>query len=70
MLKDLMTDEDFRSLKRTAVLDLLGEPTKIDTNYLFYRVEEKRLGPWPFQTKTMVVKFTEDSLIEWIKIHE
>ncbi|WP_029034807.1 hypothetical protein [Salinimicrobium terrae] len=70
MLKDLMTDEDFRSLKRNEVLDLLGEPDRIDTNYLFYRVEQKRLSLWPIHTKTMVVKFTQDSLIEWIKIHE
>lgn len=70
MLRDLMTDEDFRSLKRNEVLDLLGEPDRIDTNYLFYRVEQKRLGLWPIHTKTMVVKFAEDSLIEWIKIHE
>ena len=70
MLQDLMTDEDFRSLKRPEVLQVLGEPNRIDTNYLFYRIEQKRLGLWPIHTKTMVVKFTEDSLIEWIKIHE
>ena len=70
MLKDLVNDKDFRSLKRKEVLAVLGEPTKIDTNYLFYRIDQKRLGLWPIHTKTMVVKFTEDSLIEWIKIHE
>lgn len=70
MLKDLINDRDFRSLKRKEVLAVLGEPTRIDTNYLFYRIAQKRLGPWPIHTKTMVVKFTEDSLIEWIKIHE
>ena len=70
MLKDLMTDEDFRDLKRPEVLDLLGEPDRVDTNYLFYRVKQRRLVIWPIHTTTMVVKFTEDSLIEWMKIHE
>lgn len=70
MLKKLMNDQDFRSLNRNEVLEILGEPTRIDTNYLFYRIEQKRLGLWPIHTKTMVVKFRNDSLIEWIKIHE
>ncbi|MGI0108139.1 hypothetical protein [Salinimicrobium sp. WS361] len=70
MLKDLMEDTNFRKLKKPEVLDLLGEPTRVDTNYLFYRVREKRFGLVPFHTKTMVMKFTVADSIEWIRIHE
>ncbi|MCX2839588.1 hypothetical protein OQ279_15685 [Salinimicrobium sp. MT39] len=34
MLKDLMKDTNFRKLKKPEVLNLLGEPTRVDTNYL------------------------------------
>jgi hypothetical protein len=70
MLKDLMQDSNFRKLKKPEVLNLLGEPTRVDTNYLFYRVQEKRFGLVPFHTKTMVVKFTGADSIEWIRIHQ
>jgi hypothetical protein len=32
MLKDLIKDPNFRKLKKPEVWDLLGEPTRVDTN--------------------------------------
>lgn len=76
MLHDLMNSESIvddrglRELKRDEILELLGEPTRVDTNYLFYRVSQKRLGLWPLHTKTMVIQLAEDSTVNWVKIHE
>jgi hypothetical protein len=58
------------SLRKDEILDLLGQPDKIDGNYLFYRIAQQRLGFWPLHTKTLVIKFYEDSTVEWIRIHE
>src|SRR4051812_11280729 len=44
MLNDLMINENLKGMKRDDAIRLLGEPDKIDTSYLFYRVEQKRLG--------------------------
>lgn len=76
MLYDLMNsqnivdDRGLRDLKRDEILELLGEPTRVDTNYLFYRVAQKRLGLWPIHTKSMVIQLAEDSTVNWVKIHE
>jgi hypothetical protein len=70
MLQDLITDSLFRVYKRDKVLQLLGEPTKTDSNYVFYRVKQTRFNLFPLHTKTLVILFTEDSTIQWMKIHE
>src|SRR6187399_801350 len=44
MLKDLMGNGKLKGLKKDKVLDLLGEPTRRDSNYLFYRVVQKSIG--------------------------
>ncbi|HZV68558.1 MAG TPA: hypothetical protein VFG10_03410 [Saprospiraceae bacterium] len=69
MLKDVMTNQDLKRLKEDEILDLLGKPDRIDSNYIFYVIDQKRLGSWPLHTKTMIIKFSDDS-IEWVKIHE
>lgn len=76
MLEDLMNsrqivgDKGLRDLEREQILELLGEPDRIDTNYLFYRVEQMRLGLWPIHTKTMVIELSENNQVNWVKIHE
>ena len=70
MIEDLIGNKKIRELKKDKILDLLGEPTRIDNNYLFYRITQKRIVLWPLHTKTLVIKQSEDSTIEWIKIHE
>lgn len=70
MLGDLMNNRNLRNLKRGEILDLLGEPTRIDTNYLFYQIEQKRLGLFPIHTTTMVIELSEDGTVNWIKIHK
>ena len=54
----------------TGLFELLGEPDYSKEDHHYYRITETRLGIWTLTTKTMVVKFTNDTSIEWIKIHE
>jgi len=70
MLNDLISDYEFREYKRDKILALLGEPDRIDSNYLFYMVTQKRIGFWPLHTKTLVINLSADSTINWMKIHE
>lgn len=72
MLNDIVYNDTIRSLNKNEILDLLGEPSysRDDPNFLHYRITEKRLGRWTLHTKTMVIKLSVDSTIDWIKIHE
>lgn len=72
MLEDLMSSEEFRSLKANEILNTLGQPDyyRDDSSYLYYRIKESRLGFWTLHTKTLVIKLAEDSTITWMKIHE
>lgn len=70
MLKDLMTYK-LHGLKKEEVENLLGEPNKRDNGYIFYTVSANFIGnvPVPISTKTLVIKLTKDSTVEWRKIH-
>jgi hypothetical protein len=69
MLDDLIANHLVHGLKYNEVLDMLGQPTKTDTGYLFYRISRKSSGIVTLNVKTLVVKFTKDSTLEWRKIH-
>lgn len=70
MLNDLMNNDAIRHLKGNEVLALLGDPTRIDSLYLFYRIKETRINFFTLNAKTLVIKLNEDSTINWMKIHE
>lgn len=70
MLKDLVAGYMVHGVKRDTVLSLLGGADRSDGNYLFYTIEQQRLGVFPLHTKTLVIKFKQDSTLEWAKIHE
>ena len=70
MIKDVVHNDSIRGLGRSQILELLGKPDRVNENYLYYLVAQKRLGPWPLHTKSLVVKFTQQDSVEWIKIHE
>lgn len=72
MLKDFIVSYQISGLKKEAILDLLGEPSRRDTGYLFYLVSRDFLGsfPVPFHTKTLVIRLKADSTVEWRKIHQ
>jgi hypothetical protein len=70
MLNDIIHNDSVRGLYKDEILALLGEPDRSNEGYLYYRIKQKRLGPWPLHTKTLVIKCSADHTIEWIKIHE
>jgi hypothetical protein len=70
MLHDLLDRHQLDSLNKDEVIDLLGNPDRIDNNYLFYTISQKRVGIWPIHTKTLVIKFYDDHKLEWVRIHE
>jgi len=70
MLKDLVYNQKLKGLKRDEVLNLLGQPTRIDSNYLFYIVSQSFIGDLvPLHTKSLVIKLINDT-VEWRKIKE
>jgi outer membrane protein assembly factor BamE (lipoprotein component of BamABCDE complex) len=71
MVNDILYNDTIRNLQKDQILTLLGEPSfyRKDTNYLYYMINQKRLGPWPLHTTSLVIKFSENK-VEWIKIHE
>jgi len=70
MLDHILYNDDFRKLNESEVLEMLGEPDRINESHLYYQITQKRLGIWPLHTKTMVIKFGEDEVMEWIRINE
>ena len=71
MLMDLIDNKRLTGTKRNDILNMLGEPSKIDTNYIFYRINQTKLGDvLPLHTKTLVIEFAADSTVRTSKIHQ
>ena len=72
MLSDLINNYKLTGLKKNEVLNLLGQPNRSGSGYLFYTIIYKYRGniPVPVHTKTLVIKLARDSTVEWGKIHE
>ena len=70
MLNDFITSYKLNGVKKDSLVNLLGLPDRTDSSFLFYKVAQERWGFLPIHTKTLVVKLTADSLVEWRKIHK
>lgn len=70
MVNNIVYNDTVRSLNKDEILKLLGKPDRVNENYFYYLIDENRLWFWTLHTKTMVLKFTNDGAVEWIKIHE
>jgi len=70
MLNDLINSNPLKGLTKEAVLQLLGTPDRVDSSYLFYTITQERLQFFPLHTKTLVVKLSDQGIVEWRKIHE
>lgn len=70
MLDYLMTNDTLKKLKKEEVLNLLGQPDRIDSAYLFYRINQQRLYFFPLHTKTLVIKLKENDSVKSVMIHE
>jgi hypothetical protein len=69
MLDDILYQDTIRKLTRQEVLNLLGEPERVNGDYLYYLISQNKIGLWPIQTKTLVIKFADEERVEWIKLH-
>ena len=73
MLESILYTDLVRSLDKSGIIKLLGEPTyyRNNKNFLYYLIKKKTLlGVWTLHTKTLVIKLKEDMTVEWIKIHK
>lgn len=70
MLNDLIYNDTVRMLDETEIKNLLGEPDRSTDGHLYYRIAQRRLGSWPLHTKSLVIKFSNDGTIDWMKTHE
>ena len=66
----VLHNDSLRALNKQQIIHLLGNPTKENNNYVYYRISDTHLWFWPLHTKTIVFKFNEDNSVDWIKIHE
>ncbi len=71
MLNDLVYSKQLKGMKWDSVINRLGEPTRSDTNYLFYTILQPYIaGLVPLYTKSLVIEFNVDSTVRTTRIHE
>lgn len=70
MLHALIYDHHLREIKRDSLLLILGKPDRVDSNYLFYRTSAEQIGFFTLHARSLVIKLSPDSTVEWMKIHE
>ena len=70
MVNDVVYNDTIRSLQQSQIIDLFGEPDRSNDNYIYYLIKQERLLFWPLHSKFMVVKFKDDSTVDWIRIHQ
>lgn len=70
MLYDLMHQKDLHGVHKDSLSSLLGPPDKTSNGYLYYTIAQKKIGFFTLHSKTLVLKLTADSTLEWLKIHE
>ena len=70
MLQDLVYNQQLKGLEKEELIDLLGQPDRSNKGFLYYTVEQKKLGLWPIHTTTLVIELSEDSIVKTRRIHE
>ncbi len=70
MLPELLSRDTLKTLKKEGIIELLGEPDRIDNNHLFYNVARTEVFSLPMHTRSLVIKLKDDDSVEWVKIHE
>ncbi len=69
MLSDLMKSDTLKTLKKEEIITLLGPPNQIDDVYIFYTVAQKRIGLFPINTKSLVIKLAKDGTKNKVMTH-
>jgi hypothetical protein len=71
MLKDLVSNDKLKGLKKAEVITMLGQPDRMDNAYLFYQISQENIGFFPLHTTTLVIKLSDSSsIVEKVMIHE
>jgi hypothetical protein len=70
MLHNLIESDTLKKLKKDSILELLGEPERINENHLYYMIEQERIGFWPLHSKFLVIKVDEKGDVIFVKIHQ
>jgi hypothetical protein len=70
LLNSILYTDTIRNQKKDQVIKLMGPPGRVNEEYFYYTIEQQRLGFWPVHTKTMVIRFSENDSVDWIKVHE
>lgn len=70
MVNDVLMKDSLRSLKKVDLIRLLGPEDRKNEKHYYYTIAQNRLNFWPIHTKTLVIKFTSEGSVEWMKIHE
>ncbi len=69
MVEDLFRDDKLKGLTKEQIVEKLGEPTRTDKNYIFYRLSQTRIQFLPIKTKTLVIRLSPKGLSEAVLIH-
>ncbi len=70
MLDSLVYSYVLNGKPRYEVYRMLGEPSRVDKNYLFYQVAQQRLGAFVLHTKTLVIMLDSAGIVQMVKIHQ
>lgn len=70
MLNNVIYNDSLRALKKNELIEQLGEPSRVNNEYVYYLIEKKKALFMTLHSKTLVIKFKEDDSVEWMKIHE
>lgn len=70
MLNHIMDSDTLRSMTLDQVQDMLGEPSRIDSQYLFYTIDQKRIQFFPLHTTTLVLRLNSADRVEAILVHK
>lgn len=71
MLNDLITNYKLKGLKKSELVDLLGEPNYGDDSMISYLIEEDYgTDIDPIYTKFLQFTFNKDSIIEGFRVDE
>src|SRR4051812_34119195 len=71
MLKDLQSNYKLEGMRRSQIVELLGEPDHQDDSSITYKIEEKYGSDIdPVYTKTLEVKLNVDKKVKDVNVSE
>lgn len=69
MLKDLIDSVNLKNINYDSLINILGQPNRVNEGHLYYNISRKEIGVITLGTKSFVIKLKPDSTVEWRKIY-